>query len=97
MVGSKQAALDKAGGCPVNVLLEFSDLNASGRTVLLKGLSSLSLSQCKQIFKGDAAAWPLPRYLQLPLSADDDPRLLILSLSASPTPHTHTDYWSSRQ
>lgn len=68
MVWSQQAALDRAGNCPVNVVLEFSDLNARGRTVLLKGLSSLSLSQCKQIFKGDADAWSLPCYLQLPLT-----------------------------
>lgn len=89
MVWSQQAALDRAGNCPVNVVLEFSDLNARGRTVLLKGLSSLSLSQCKQIFKGDADAWPLPLSAVTIDYHYDDPGLSILplSLSLSP-PHT---------
>lgn len=62
----------------MNAGSEVNDLNASGRSVLLKGLCLLSLSLRKQIFKrrrGCLASVTLSRKVRL--SGEDDPELLI--------------------
>lgn len=89
-VQRKLVALNSAGNCPVKAGSESSDLNASGSSVLLKGLCLLSLSLCKQIFK---RPWGCPASVTLSLtvrlSGEDDPQLLICDPRFE-QPHKHT-------